>query len=82
MTFDLDLGLTTFDLDLDFLFKRLKSLGWWVGGCTYDYNISLSPNLLNLRLKTFDLDLDFGLTIVDIEINTRTTAPNLGKRHT
>ena len=43
---------------------------------------SLSPNLWIERLKTFDLDLDFDLTIVDIEINTRTTAPNLGKRHT
>ena len=50
--------------------------------CTCDYSVSLSPNLWIERLKTFDLDLDFGLTIVDIEINTRTTAPNLGKRHT
>ena len=40
----------------------LKSLGWVGGGCTYDYNVSLSPNLW---LMTFDLDLDLdlGLTI-------------------
>ena len=30
---------------------------WWVGGgwCTYDYNVSLSPNLW---IMTLDLDLD------------------------
>ena len=39
----------------------LKSLGW-LGGCIYDYSVSLSPNLW---LMTFDLDLDLdlGLTI-------------------
>ena len=31
-----------------------------VGGeCTYDYNVSLSPNLW---IMSFDLDLDLGLT--------------------
>ena len=35
------------------------------GGCTYDYSVSLSPNLW---IMTFDLDLDFdlGLTMVFI----------------
>ena len=42
-----------------------KSLGWWwLGGWSYDYNISRSPNLWNERLKTFDLDLDLGLTMI------------------
>ena len=42
-----------------------KSLGWWwLGGWSYDYNISRSPNLSNERLTTFDLDLDLGLTII------------------
>jgi len=36
--------------------------GWLVGGCTYDYNVSLSPNIWIMSFN-LDLDLDLGLTI-------------------
>ena len=52
-TFDFWFGLETS------ISSALKSF-WWVvsGGCTYDYNISLSPNLW---ITTFDFDLDLDL---------------------
>ena len=33
------------------------------GGCTYDYNVSLSPNIWIMTFN-LDLDLDLGLTII------------------
>ena len=42
-----------------------------VGGwCTYDYNVSLSPNLWILTFD-LDLDLDLGLTTLILEISFR-----------
>ena len=54
--------LKTFDLGLKLLFYLIWKVsgGWWVGACTYDYSVSLSPNIW---IMTFDLDLDLGLTI-------------------
>ena len=37
------------------------------GGCTYDYSVSLSPNLWIMTFN-LDLDLDLGLTIFDLDL--------------
>ena len=52
--------------------SALKSF-WWVGGggwCTYDYSVSLNPNLWIMTFN-LDLDIDLGLTILFIRIKTK-----------
>ena len=63
--------LKTFDLGLKLPFHLLWKVSggwWWVvgGGCTYDYSVSLSPNLWIMTFD-LDLDLDLGLTIREIK---------------